>query len=494
MSGRSPRLCITARAALLLFALCLTGCTTAAPPAPVYRVVPSSTVKSVDWYFDATASLQGFVSPRAAGASYIQFVKTLEESLDSLYLQQAVFHTYKFGTASRPFTDLKESFRPDFYSASEGYKDTDLEVAGRALNPNGMTIIITDLFQSDNHIEAFRAALLKQGLGKRFQFGVLAVSAGFQGTLYDIPPLGTSMPYQGPHPVYAILLGPQEQVRALIADVLHRGTTEMGANIVQGALLSSQLATPKMALHDMGDRESDSNHLTLTELNAARDNERQILQEGDVPPPFAVALDLPHVATHPQVSFQSDLQFEPFAVLPSNPASADSWRLDTHVHVCSPRETSLLDRIRHAFASRHSAGSPPGANSGAEHPDVPDTPEDPCPVSDEELLTVPPTVQIRPIARGMQAAISVDLGDNKDRKNPFKARPGHIYAVELRLVPNGQDYVFPAWVTSFSQPSSARFSGLRTPNLVGFLTNMNQSIAQAKAPAALDDYLYIQSN
>lgn len=507
MFGKAVCLSATFRILALAVVIFPAGCNmdSAPGPAPVYRKIPVLTIKSVDWYFDATPSMEGYVSSKAAGPSYRNFIMLLEQSLDTLYRPLKVpIQLHRFGTHTETFLNSGDTFSTSFYKSGEGYKDTDLRIVGESIKQDGLTIVTTDLFQTDDHIETFRAALLDKGLGRDFQFGLLALQAGFDGMLYDIPPSHGSMSYAGRHPVYAIVLGPQQQVREFISDVLHRDGEGLPQGQIQGALLSSELATPKVALRDLkikGPSGANAESYFLpTELDAANDSEKAMIDEGDASPAFVRPLGLAHVASHPTVVYQTALQFEPFEVVPVNPASVDAWDLSSNVHVCAPLHTGLIDRIKHAFSRETGppANAPVQATTGdasvaAEKRGQPTRP-DPCPVRNAELLNDDATKKIVPVPGGILTTITLDLGDASDRTKPLKARANYTYVVNLKLVPRTNKYQFPSWVNDFSQPAGAAYAGRWTPNLANFLTTMNQSIAQGGSPAALDDYLYIQSN
>ena len=457
--------------ALTFLAATLIGCQSAPRSVEVFRPVPPGNVATVDVYFDATASLKGFVLP-GKRSMYAYFIQLLETRLHSLYSPvETTYGYHSFGTVAQSFTGVEKSFIPSFYDVRKGYEDTDLSVVANELKPAGLTILITDLFQSDDHIETFRAALLRKGLGKDFQFGIIALPADFDGTIYDIPPAKSSLYYRGPRPVYALVMGPAAQVRALLSDVLKQGPETHIP--FRAALFSSDLGQVETPLNDLPRLKTPplpsqpGSYFYARELDP--NTTPDLIQGG--PHPFTRQLRLAAAATHPQVELQTLISFQPYEALPADPQSADSWKLETTLRACPPTQSSLFGTIGKPQPSPQKK-----ATSEA------------CPLTAQQLLFPSPRLTWTPEGNAVAAHLTFDLGPNN-----LKHRSDYVYVVGLRIVPRTPGLTLPGWVASYSENRLSVFSGARTPNLADFLTTMSESIVHSRAPSALDDYLYLDS-
>lgn len=249
---------MTLRRVLLLsiVLLSLSGCprTKCVPPAPLDTadIVVGSGAQSgrpfgVDLCIDATPSMEGFAAPE--GSIYRSFLDDLEGSLVSGVKNVSDVRFYKFGERIRQVTrdEFRSARTARFYHEPGIFRTTDIELvfqkpseetrvakpllasataarADRAAAEQRVTVVVTDLFQRDQDVNAVVRQIKSRCLSDPdCSVGLLAIPSEFDGTVYDarVP----SYRYRSTadaasyRPFYLLMFGPEEELRTF-ADVL----------------------------------------------------------------------------------------------------------------------------------------------------------------------------------------------------------------------------------------------------------------------------------
>ncbi len=230
------------RSVLLSFAvLCALRCThDCVPPPPldtgdivVSKPASANHPFGVDVCIDATPSMDGFAIPPIS--IYRTFLEDLEGSLVSGVRNVADVRYFKFGERIRQMTrdDFRSARSRAFYHEPGIFKTTDIELvfdskrdgAPEKRRPDQrVVIVVTDLFQSDQDVNAVVAQIKQHCLtDSGCSVGVMAIASEFDGTVYDarVPSYRYTSTQDSAtfRPFYLLMFGPEEEVR-LFADVL----------------------------------------------------------------------------------------------------------------------------------------------------------------------------------------------------------------------------------------------------------------------------------
>jgi hypothetical protein len=99
--------------------------------------------------------MQGFVN--TAGTSrYISFIQDLQPSFVVAWPTSTV-QFYQFSAIVRPVSAAKgylAATEPSFYADPEVNRETHIDTAFRTLNPESLSIVVTDLFQTNADVAA----------------------------------------------------------------------------------------------------------------------------------------------------------------------------------------------------------------------------------------------------------------------------------------------------------------------------------------------------
>lgn len=191
-----------------------------APP-PVYDaadIVPAlSESIHVNFYFDATPSMKGFINP-GPSSCYLRTVKHLEGAATSCW-KNCMKNFFKFGEEVFELKDREylEIGSPNFYPKDEKYKKTCINTVLDTIQPDQFTVIVTDLFENNSDIELLIDKLKETCFGKGLTVGVVGITSEFDGTVYDVN--GHDFKYASKkndpvtfRPFYLLLIGSQPDI------------------------------------------------------------------------------------------------------------------------------------------------------------------------------------------------------------------------------------------------------------------------------------------
>lgn len=177
-----------------------------------------STRLDVDIYIDGTYSMSGYVKGNA-NTAYINAVKTMESTIKSNWKEESVTFV-KFGDSNK--TLKREEFlafeKVDFYQE----KDTSLQKVVNGIKDDKLSIIVTDLFQTNQDIESVGYALKEKVFTKAGKaIAIVGIKSQFEGVIYDIGRNLNSQEYKTTadpgsfRPFYMMLIGKEKDVKAL---------------------------------------------------------------------------------------------------------------------------------------------------------------------------------------------------------------------------------------------------------------------------------------
>lgn len=191
---------LTLLAASLLIAASSFGCRRQLcdpPPNETVNQFPAlSKALNVEIYLDGTLSIQGFIVPGIA-SRYQQVLPLLESTVESGWKSSRVSF-YKFGTAIQELPQRRylEAQHQKFYLDSQINRETLIQNVIDQAAADRMTIIVTDLFQTDADVNLIVNKIKDKYIANNLAVGVLAIKSEFNGKIYDVGPNNYNFPYR----------------------------------------------------------------------------------------------------------------------------------------------------------------------------------------------------------------------------------------------------------------------------------------------------------
>jgi hypothetical protein len=211
------------------------SCESPAPKAAAASLNPSSDIQ-LSVLIDGTLSMQGYVN----GLPNSRYNKTLQliDSASSTGWNRAgtSVRYYRFGTQKQPIdreTYLRAQL-PAFYQGGANFSVSRIDAALSEPSPDGLSVIVTDLYQKDADVRLVQNQLAQRFLEKGQAIGVLGVKSEFKGSIYDVGLTGQSFTYstaskssQSFHPFYVILLGSYGNVNRFFEQLKRNGLSDV---------------------------------------------------------------------------------------------------------------------------------------------------------------------------------------------------------------------------------------------------------------------------
>ena len=139
---------------------------------------------SVKVYVDGTASMAGYTNKNAPSV-FKDVVKSLEPIFHARWKSNKI-EFVRFGDAYVPFNgeDFLKFEREDFYKDT----DTRLDNVIKDTDNRNLSIIITDLFQTNQHYTSLSNALETKCFGNQANrsFAIIGIKSQFKGKIYDV--------------------------------------------------------------------------------------------------------------------------------------------------------------------------------------------------------------------------------------------------------------------------------------------------------------------
>lgn len=189
-------------------------------------VGPTTTQSAIraDVYVDGTVSMEGFASSHTR---YVKFLEDIEAALTGAWSSSQVKY-FKFGTVVRELPDRKEflgAATRAFYHEKGLSANTAIDLVIAQASEANLSILITDLFQTEGDFNAMATAVKDYFLKKGKAVGVLAIPSEFDGVVYDarVPAYRytSSAEASTRRPFYAILVGNSADIERLL-DVMSK--------------------------------------------------------------------------------------------------------------------------------------------------------------------------------------------------------------------------------------------------------------------------------
>lgn len=209
-----------ALAAILLFAVALSGClpdkdTLPMPPGSSPVPTPMPDQITVDVYWDATVSMKGFTT-LAAGNVY----RTLPDTLGDLSSSLGEVRFFRFGEQVVPVEgrEHRRFSNPEYYTELVTSFGTVLDEA----DPEHLSIVITDLFESDADWSNVTQKLREKYFSKHLAVAIIGIKNSFNGDIFDVGLNAAKFSYDSGddparfRPFYLFLMGSEPQLQAFL--------------------------------------------------------------------------------------------------------------------------------------------------------------------------------------------------------------------------------------------------------------------------------------
>jgi hypothetical protein len=166
-------------------------------------------------FVDATDSMRGYVLPGAGTSPYQELLRALQDATTDF--NQYTASAYKFGNQAP--TPVEQRLHvvagsTNFYQGVGGYTQIETLLNDRyaPVNPEQLTVIVTDLFQKDTDVTGLLQKLKTRYFARGLAVGIIGVESPFAGTVYDLDSRETTRSVRGPRPVYALVLGSEANI------------------------------------------------------------------------------------------------------------------------------------------------------------------------------------------------------------------------------------------------------------------------------------------
>lgn len=189
----------------------------ALPPPPGSLPSPQSKPERIiaDVYWDATVSMKGFTA-LASGNVF----RALPDTLGNMGSALGEIHFFRFGEEVIPI-EGREYRR---FSSPECYTETVTSFGNvlDAADPNHLSVVVTDLFESDADWSNVTQKLREKYFSNHFTVAIIGIKNSFSGEIFDVGLNAATYSYDSGddsalfRPFYLFLMGEEAQVRAFI--------------------------------------------------------------------------------------------------------------------------------------------------------------------------------------------------------------------------------------------------------------------------------------
>jgi hypothetical protein len=183
----------------------------------------------VNVYLDATSSMTGYV---AKGSSeYIDFLERFEATVETGWVRPELSF-YKFGTQVRAIDrdEFRRAREVGFYREPGIFRRTNIDLVIERTDTSRVSVVVTDLFQNDQDVTRIVSQIRDRCLRRGVKVGILGIPSSFDGRVYDarVGPYEytSSANPRSYRPFYALVFGPDDDLRLLTETLVQRGLVE----------------------------------------------------------------------------------------------------------------------------------------------------------------------------------------------------------------------------------------------------------------------------
>ena len=418
-------------AALLLMMIC-SGCGSEVGaislPPEIGGAPPDETERmTVDVYWDATYSMQGYTR-LSAGNAY----RTLPDNLGDIATSLGEVHFYRFGAEIQP-VEGREYRR---FSTPE-YHDELITSVGNVVgsaDPQHLSVIVTDLFESDADWSNVTQQLKEKYFSKHLAVAVIGIKNSFMGDIFDVGLNAAKYRYNSGddpakyRPFYLFLMGPENQ----IGEFLEKWRSHQSGHAEMQYVVFSEHFAPQAEKIDFSQAEMEN----IFEDDRLEKADRRLMEIGiaDMSEPARLKI-----------------------VVDCRPAFA-----------ACPIDSGKMHLISRVFAMNEDVTW-----------DV---------IGDENSIPMSFSKH-----EGDENAYDIELQIQPEQV----LRPGSINVLQVQVVPTARSVALPSWVEQWNMPdidiSPEAFDGSKTVNLQHVMASLKDSMLISSHPALAEMYLLIDA-
>lgn len=229
---------------VFLSAVSSAGGTTWPGPSAVFRpdlareLPPPSKHIAIRIVIDATSSMAGFIGRR--DGSFPDRLKSLERAAHLFPSDSKTIQCAKFGVTVSPAFPTPcyvAVLQKDFFTLRGNQNKTRIEAVFSMLPANSLTIVVTDLFEDEADLGSLFDNFASQIFKQRLALGIVALRAGFSGTIYDIGLDKGRMRWNKDRPFYALVAGSPGDVAAYFSKLASADLPKRNLVILSDVLL-----------------------------------------------------------------------------------------------------------------------------------------------------------------------------------------------------------------------------------------------------------------
>ncbi len=269
---------VMAMAVILLLVVTLSGCSPPWHDDPILPMPPGSSTPLepppqqmiVDVYWDATTSMKGFTK-LAAGNVY----RTLPDTLGDMVGSFGTVNYFRFGEQVVPVEgrEYRRFSSPDYYTELITSFGSVLDTA----DPEHLSIVVTDLFESDADWSNVTQKLREKYFSKHLSVAIIGIKNSFSGEIFDVGLNAATFSYDSGddstrfRPFYMFLMGSEPQIRAF----LDMWKDQKFSAEVHEVLFSEHFASKTLAFR-VGDLTIKQNLILTNRLRKADDRLQEV--------------------------------------------------------------------------------------------------------------------------------------------------------------------------------------------------------------------------
>lgn len=169
-------------------------------------------------YIDGTLSMYGYVN-YPGGTVYTNTLQDIERNIKTIWSKDDI-KFYKFGDSILELSrdGYIASNRTEFYNGL----DTNLGSVIQSTKSNKLSIIVTDLFQTNQDLDSLIGSLKSKYISEDKGIGIIGIKSQFNGKIYDIGKFSSQISYTSTkdpnsyRPFYLIVMGNASDVKAFM--------------------------------------------------------------------------------------------------------------------------------------------------------------------------------------------------------------------------------------------------------------------------------------
>lgn len=265
---------------LLLSTILLFGCSPKKEkpmPEPQIKVMQKSESLNLNVYLDGTYSMAGYVNYPSATV-YTDAIKEIERTAASVWKDEKIQY-FRFGD------ELKKLSREQFLAFDKttfyNQNDTSLQKMVDAIDDSAVSVIITDLFQTNQDIESLLSSLKKKSFADQEKaLAVIGFKSQFKGRIYDIGKNRINFDYEtgksndSYRPFYFLIIGREDDVRTLVL----KYQDNFNAGDVKSVIFARNLGLNNYLTQDKNTKSNkEAKEAVMAKINALVKN-NQVLQ------------------------------------------------------------------------------------------------------------------------------------------------------------------------------------------------------------------------